>query len=65
MGKILLHEESEATVSDSFLKDTRANAWPQFTVRIVGHWTDMTKGTRDESCKILHSAKDLGRGHCK
>ena len=26
MGKILLHEESEATVSDSFLKDTRANA---------------------------------------
>ena len=25
MGKILLHEESEANVSDSFLKDTRAN----------------------------------------
>ena len=91
MGKILLHEESEANVSDSFLKqdvsnhgqkwnvgpeprkecetfrgcfgkrtpflrsrtqlqDTRANDWLQFTVRIVGHWTDMTQGTRDESC---------------
>ena len=29
MGKILLHEESEATVSDSFLKDVsnRAQKW--------------------------------------
>ena len=32
MGKILLHEESEANVSDSFLKDTRANA----QARIIG-----------------------------
>ena len=23
------------------------------------HWTDMPQGTRNESCKILHSAKDL------
>ncbi len=43
MGKILLHEESEANVSDSFLKDVsnrdqKWNVGKSFTVRRIWVW---------------------------